>query len=255
MPSPPRPVSSSHQVIPAATESGSVVSTRSRRVTVISSGAAAGQPVGQAEMPAVITLVVDGALGGQHLERGQPHPVQTVHRPAVAAVGGGERLGVGGPGRGPRRRAPPRPRPARPPRRAGGRPPAARPAPRRRPRRTGAGAGRPALTDQGISSQSSSTHPVPSSSQSPAAPIPARTASSSCRVVAGGSAPRPAYGPARSAPRPGYGPARRTAARSGCTPPRACRPARRTGPGPSPRHGRPAARPASPCAFPRRSRR
>ena len=41
------------------------------------------------------------------------------------------------------------------------------------------------MTDQGISSQSSSTQPVPSSSQSPAAPIPARTASSSCRVVAG----------------------------------------------------------------------
>ena len=43
-----------------------------------------------------------------------------------------------------------------------------------------------ALTDQGMSSQSSSIHPVPSSSHSPAAPIPARTASSNCRVVAGG---------------------------------------------------------------------
>src|SRR5712672_2302042 len=57
--------------------------------------------VGQAEMPAMITFVVDGAVGGEHLERGQPHPVQAVHRPAVVPVGGGERFGVGGPGGGP----------------------------------------------------------------------------------------------------------------------------------------------------------
>ncbi len=52
-------------------------------------------------MPGVITLVVDGALGGQDLEGGQPHSFQSVHRPAVPPVGGGERLGVGGAGGGP----------------------------------------------------------------------------------------------------------------------------------------------------------
>ena len=60
-----------------------------------------GEPVGHAEMPQVRALVVGGALGREQLERGDAHARQLVGGPAVAQVGGGERVGVRGPGAGP----------------------------------------------------------------------------------------------------------------------------------------------------------
>src|ERR1017187_4554849 len=117
IPSPPLAVSSSHQATPAAVESGSVVSTIRRRVAMISPGAASAsrsasgggvtqdpprrgspQPVRECEVPAVVTVVVRGVLGGKDLERGEPDAVQAVGGPAVPPVGGSERVRVGRPG-------------------------------------------------------------------------------------------------------------------------------------------------------------
>ena len=214
----------------------------------------AGQPVSQAEMPAVITLVVDGALGGQYLEGGQPHPVQAVHRPAVLAVGGGERPGVGGPGPGPRGECghvhSPR----------GGLREQAHGVRQRGPR---GGADRGVLVPQQVPGLDRPGHQLaveqhPAGAQLVPEPGGGDPGAHRVQQLAGGRGRalfRAAW--ARPALFPGlaYGPARRTAARSGCTPRRACRLAPRTGPGPSPRPGRRAARPASPCAFPRRARR
>ena len=59
-----------------------------------------GQPVGDLQVPRVRALVVDGALGGEQLERGDAHAGQAVGGPAVAQVGGGEGIGVRHPGAG-----------------------------------------------------------------------------------------------------------------------------------------------------------
>jgi len=91
MPSPPAAVSSSHQVIAAARESGSVVSAASRRGGRDQVGVGGYEPVGDPQVPVVRLPVEGGALGGEELERRETHAGQAVGRPAVPPVGGGER--------------------------------------------------------------------------------------------------------------------------------------------------------------------
>ena len=77
-----------------------MVSTTIRRVGASSSGSAATSRSASSRCQAVRLVVIGRALGGQQLERREPHPGQPVGRPAVAPVGSGERLGVGQPGTG-----------------------------------------------------------------------------------------------------------------------------------------------------------
>src|ERR1017187_3517321 len=98
MPSPPLAVSSSHQATPAAVEPGSVGSTSRRRAVGLNQPGRGGrQPVSECEVPAVITVVVGGVLGGEDLEWGQADAVQAVGGPAVPPVGGRECVRVAGP--------------------------------------------------------------------------------------------------------------------------------------------------------------
>ena len=48
----------------------------------------------QRQVPQVVAVVIAASLGREQLERRELHAVQTIGRPAVAAVGGRERVGV-----------------------------------------------------------------------------------------------------------------------------------------------------------------
>ena len=170
MPSPPRPVSSSHQSIPAASLAGSVRSTTRNGVGSRSSGSS--RQTGQRlHVPDVVLVGVDAPFGGQEMKRGQLQIVQRVDRPAILPVGVDEPADVllvatvrGGdlfdfvpvvPDQTCRPPAP-APRPLA----------AARPGRRRRRRRT-ARSSSCALADHGISSQSRQAQSSPSSTRSP----------------------------------------------------------------------------------------
>src|SRR5205823_4481288 len=59
-------------------------------------GGCLAEPVGQAEVPAVVVVGPGAALGREQLEGRDPYAVEAVGGPDVAAVGGAERLRVGG---------------------------------------------------------------------------------------------------------------------------------------------------------------
>ena len=211
MPSPPAPVSASHQSVAAATAAASASSTTCRRVGVKKLGVGRAEPVGDAQVPAVVPVGVADTVAGQHRERRQRHPGQPVGRPHVRPVG----LPVGGDV-------------ARPPQPPG--PAARRPAARGPPRRPTA-TGRPAAPPAGgadtrRTARGSARRPSPTraaarsraaASRSPAPPR-ARPPSTACRT-------RPSSSPSQRRHR-------RTAARYGCISPR--RPAP-NGPSPSSR--------------------
>ena len=71
IPSPPRPVSSSHQAIPAASLAGSVTSTTWYGVASSSSRIGPADLGQRLHVPDVVLVRVDRALGGQQVERGQ----------------------------------------------------------------------------------------------------------------------------------------------------------------------------------------
>ncbi len=89
MPSPPRPVSASHQAMPAASLASSP-STTSWVAVATSTGAAGSSAAASRARVAICqrwSLSVHGALAGQQVKRRQPQLGQALHRPAVVAIG------------------------------------------------------------------------------------------------------------------------------------------------------------------------
>ena len=90
MPSPPASVSSRHQPAAAEQDAGSDgvrehVPGHREQFRV-----GGGQPGGDRQVPGVRPPGVRRALGPEHGERREPHPVEALHRPAVPLVGGAE---------------------------------------------------------------------------------------------------------------------------------------------------------------------